>query len=243
MRARPAAPPLYAIADVQVLGPERLPEAVAEMAAAGVAWIQLRAKRQVDAELWRLAESCARRLEGSGAVLWVNDRADVVALLNSGDYGGRGPQLMSRSGGGRDPHVRSRYLGLHLGQRDLPPAAARPLAGGEVWIGLSTHDLPQVAAAAADPEVDLIAFGPVFATTGKEQADPVVGLERLRQARAATDKPLVAIGGIDAGNIAEVLAAGADSAAVLGAVCRGDLRRNCRELLAAAAVRRGCASS
>jgi thiamine-phosphate pyrophosphorylase len=61
-----------------------------------------------------------------------------------------------------------------------------------------------------------------------------VGLAFVRWARARTAKPLVAIGGIDAGNVAEVLAAGADAAAVIGAVCRGDVRENCRRLLAAA---------
>jgi thiamine-phosphate pyrophosphorylase len=85
--------------------------------------------------------------------------------------------------------------------------------------------------------VDVIAVGPVFSTTGKEDPDPVVGLALVRRARRRTRKPLVAIGGIGAGNVAEVLAAGADAAAVLGAVCRGGLpevRANCLRLLAAA---------
>jgi thiamine-phosphate pyrophosphorylase len=108
------------------------------------------------------------------------------------------------------------------------------LAGSQ-WIGLSTHNERQLAAADADPEVDLIAVGPVFATTGKAHPDPVVGLDFLRWARGRTAKPLVAIGGIDAGRMAAVLAAGADAAAVLGAVCRGgDVRESCRRLLAAA---------
>jgi len=126
--------------------------------------------------------------------------------------------------------------GLHLGQADLPPAAARPLVGPGAWIGLSTHDPAQLARATADPEVDVVALGPIFPTASKERPDPPVGLAGLAQARATTGKPLVAIGGINRGNIARVLAAGADAAAVLGAVCRGDVRRNCRELLAAAAA-------
>ena len=103
--------------------------------------------------------------------------------------------------------------------------------------GFSTHGEEQLAAADADPEVDVIAVGPVFPTSGKEDPDPVVGLPFVRWARERTRKPLVAIGGIDAGNIAEVLAAGADAAAVLGAVCRGgagDVYANCRRLVAAA---------
>jgi thiamine-phosphate pyrophosphorylase len=127
--------------------------------------------------------------------------------------------------------------GVHVGQRDLPPAAARQVVGADVRIGLSTHDEEQFAAADADPAVDVIAVGPVFPTTGKEDPDPVVGLPLVRWARERTRKPLVAIGGIDAGNVAEVLAAGADAAAVLGAICRGgvrEVRANCRRLMIAA---------
>lgn len=221
-RARPAPGPgpVYAIADAGALGEVPLAAAVAEMAAAGIGWIQVRAKAGLaDGDLYRTVEECARRLEGSGAVLWVNDRADLAASLP--------------------------VAGLHLGQRDLPPAAARPLVGEAVWIGLSTHGEAQLVAAADDPEVDVIALGPVFPTTSKPRPDPVVGLETLRRLRRRTAKPLVAIGGIDAGNIAAVLAAGADAAAVLGAVCGGaeagpgaaDPARvgsNCRRLLAAA---------
>jgi len=124
--------------------------------------------------------------------------------------------------------------GVHLGQRDLPPAAARRVVGPDCRIGLSTHDDEQLAAAAADPDVDLVAVGPVFPTASKASPDPVVGLGFVRRARAATSKPLVAIGGIDAGNLAQVLAAGADEVAVLSALCRGDLEDNLGRLLAAA---------
>ena len=82
---------------------------------------------------------------------------------------------------------------------------------------------------------DWIAFGPIFTTRSKREPDPVVGLERLRQLRGRTAKPLIAIGGVQRANVAEVLAAGADSVAVIQAVCSGDIARNCRELLAAAA--------
>jgi thiamine-phosphate pyrophosphorylase len=211
---------VYAIADAEALLPVPLPEAVAEMAEAGIRWIQVRAKKLAGGEWHRALEGCCRALEGSGAELWVDDRADLAALFP--------------------------VAGLHLGQADLPPGAARRVVGRGVRIGLSTHDEEQLAAADADPEVDVIAVGPVFPTTGKERPDPVVGLAFVRQARAATRKRLVAIGGIDAGNVSRVLAAGADAAAVLGAVCRGDrrgdVRANCRRLLAAAGPG-GCAST
>lgn len=200
--------PIYAIADAEALYPRPLPAAVAEMAAAGVRWIQLRGKRLSGQEWYPTLAACCRALEGSGAELWVDDRADLAALFP--------------------------VQGLHLGQADLPPAAARRVVGRSVALGLSTHDESQLAAADADPEVEVIAVGPIFPTTGKERPDPVVGLGFVRRARARTAKRLVAIGGIDAGNVAEVLAAGADAAAVLGAVCRGDVGANCRRLLAAA---------
>lgn len=206
---------VYAIADAEALAPRPLPEAVAEMADAGIRWIQVRGKKLSGEAWYRALEGCCRVLEGSGAELWVDDRADLAALFP--------------------------VAGLHLGQADLPPAAARGVVGRSVRIGLSTHDEEQLRAADEDPEVDVIAVGPVFPTTGKERPDPVVGLEFVRRARGLTKKRLVAIGGIGAGNIAEVLAAGADAAAVLGAVCKGDVGANSRRLLAAAVE--GCAST
>lgn len=205
---RPSPGPVYALADLGLLGAGRLAPAVAAMAEAGVRWIQIRAKRPEDAELYRRIEECFRALEGSGTELWMDDRADLAALFP--------------------------FAGLHLGQRDLPPAAARRVVGEEMWIGASSHNEQELAAAAGDPAVDVVAVGPVFPTTGKPRPDPVVGLGFVRRARAATDKTLVAIGGIGPGNIAGVLAAGADAAAVLGAVCRGDVAANARALMAAA---------
>lgn len=198
---------IYAIADAQALAPTPVPAAVAAMAGEGVRWIQVRGKRLSGSEWYRLLEECCRALEGSGAELWVDDRADLAALFP--------------------------VAGLHVGQIDLPPGAARRVVGPGVRIGLSTHTEEQVAAADLDPDVDVIAVGPVFPTTGKERPDPLVGLDFVRRARARTGKTLVAIGGIDAGNVAQVLAAGVDFAVVLGAVCRGDVRANCRRLLAA----------
>jgi thiamine-phosphate pyrophosphorylase len=204
-------PLIYAIADAEALATGPVPLAVRRMADAGVRWIQLRAKRLAGRDLFAAAEAAARALEGTGAALWIDDRADVAAMVGA--------------------------AGVHLGQRDLPPAAARAVVGDGVWIGRSTHDAGELAAADADPEVDLIAVGPVFPTAGKERPDPVVGLGFVAAARRATAKPLVAIGGIEAETVPAVLAAGADAAAVLGAACRGgDVAANCRRLLAAAAA-------
>lgn len=199
---------VYAIADLGVLGADRTPAAVQAMAEAGVASIQLRGKSHSGAELYRVIAASRERIPAT-CRLWIDDRADLASLFPG--------------------------LDLHLGQADLPPAAARTLLGQGHRIGHSTHDEAQLAAADADLAVDVIAVGPVFPTTGKANPDSVVGLEFVRWARGRTRKPLVAIGGIDAGNIAAVLDAGADQAAVLGAVCRGDVGANCRRLLAACA--------
>lgn len=199
---------IYAIADVEALHPTPLPAAVRDMADAGVRWIQVRAKRLSGGEFFRQLDACCRVLEGSGADLWVDDRADLAALLP--------------------------LAGVHVGQIDLPPAVVRLVVGPGVRIGLSTHGEEQLLAAAADPDVDVIAVGPVFPTTGKERPDPVVGVGFVRWARERTDKTLVAIGGIAAGNVCEVLDAGADAAAVIGAMCRGDVKANALRLMAAA---------
>jgi thiamine-phosphate pyrophosphorylase len=207
---------IYAIADVEALHPTPLPVAVRDMADAGIRWIQVRAKRLSGRELFRQLDACCRVLEGSGAELWVDDRADLAALFP--------------------------VAGVHVGQADLPPAAVRGVVGPAVRIGLSTHGEEQLLAADADPEVDVIAVGPVFPTTGKERPGPAVGVGFVRWARGRTAKPLIAIGGIDAGNVGEVLAAGADTVAVIGAVCRGDVKANALRLVAAA-EQAGCGST
>ena len=113
----------------------------------------------------------------SFSVRWiVNDRADVAVLTGAG--------------------------GVHVGQDDLPVAAARASVGAEKWVGFSTHT-PEQVREADQASADYIAFGPIFSTTTKKQAGLVVGLEGLRRARALTRKPLVASGGIRLENAEE----------------------------------------
>ena len=205
-------PRLYAIADAARLGghPDDLIGGVETLCQAGVGWIQTRCKSWSDAVVWsayRDVQAVIRRRPGPR--WWINDRTDLVALFEAD--------------------------GVQLGQEDLDPAAARSVLGAVAWIGRSTHDWREVEAAAADPEVDVIAIGPIFPTRSKANARPVVGLDLLRRARERCPKPLVAIGGIDADNAASVLAAGANSVAVLGAICDGDVATNARRLLVATA--------
>jgi thiamine-phosphate pyrophosphorylase len=208
---------LYGIADAGLLGAAATADAIVAMADAGLATIQLRAKRLDDRPLGAICEEAFRRLVGWAGALWIDDRADFGRLFP--------------------------FAGVHLGQHDVPPARARGFLPADRAIGFSTHDEGQLRAADSDPATDWIALGPIFATASKEAPDPVVGLARLAELRGATAKPLVAIGGIDAGNAAAVLAAGADSVAVLAALCRGDLTANCRALLAAIDREGVCACS
>ncbi len=201
-------PRIYALADQESLGGLPLVEAVKSMAGEGVRWIQIRAKRSFDDELAADLEGCCRAVEGSEVKLWVNDRPDLARLFP--------------------------VHGVHLGQDDLEPEAARRVVGPDRMIGRSTHNQGQVSEAEADGAVDVVAIGPVFSTTGKRDPENVVGLEGVRRARHLTGKPLVAIGGIGEHRLGDVLAAGADSVAMLGAVCSGDIGANCRRLVALA---------
>ncbi len=204
-------PRIYAVADRDRLGSAALPAAVEALAEAGVGWIQVRAKGASGAEAYSLVEQSLRRLEGSSAALWVNDRVDLAALLP--------------------------VAGVHLGQEDLEPSAARRLLGSGTLIGRSTHGGAQLREAAADDDVDVLALGPIFATRSKARPDPVVGLELLGRARGwVRGKALVAIGGIAAEDVAEVLRSGADAVALIGALgAPAEIARNARRLLKIAA--------
>jgi thiamine-phosphate pyrophosphorylase len=205
---RPRPGRIYAIADAGRIPAESLPAAVATMAEAGIATIQLRVKRLDDRALFRLAEATLAALDGWSGELWIDDRVDLALALP--------------------------FAGVHLGRLDLPAAAARALLPAAAGIGVSTHDRSQLDEADADPAADWVALGPIFPTSTKENPDPIVGLAELAALRARTSKPLIAIGGIDAGNLAAVLGAGADSVAVISAIADGDVAANCRRLLAAA---------
>jgi thiamine-phosphate pyrophosphorylase len=134
-----------------------------------------------------------RALRPSGTLLIVNDRIDVALA------------------GGAD--------GVHLGQDDLPLAAARAVCLGagrpDFLLGISTHNETQAAAAAA---ADYIAVGPIYPTSSKQNPDPVVGVERLAAICRDSRRPIVAIGGITLERVPEVVTAGAHSAAIIAAV-------------------------
>ncbi len=182
-------PRLYPILDTASLV-ERgltLPAAAAAVLDAGAGILQIRHKGHWSRDLFDAASEVARLCREAGADLVVNDRADFAMLLQAG---------------------------LHVGQDDLPPRACRKLLGPDSILGFSSHNARQLAAAGGEP-VDYVAIGPVFPTASKRNPDPVVGVEEVRRLRALIDKPLVAIGGIRMENALDVLAAGADSVAVI----------------------------
>lgn len=121
------------------------------------------------------------------------------------------------------------FDGVHVGQDDLSPESARQIIGRDRWLGISTHN-PEQLGEADLTSADYLAIGPVFATSSKENPDPVVGLAGVRRARELTRKPLVAIGGITRANAASVIEAGADSVAVISDLLR-EPRKSAEEFL------------
>ena len=120
--------------------------------------------------------------------------------------------------------------GVHVGQDDLPPSAARKIVGDARRLGVSTHNAAQVRAG-LDAPVDYLAIGPVFATTSKANPDPVVGLAGVAEAAGLAHgaaRPLVAIGGITLAEAPRVIDAGADSLAVISDLLGADPDR-CRQ--------------
>ncbi len=186
-----APPRLYAILDRAALNARGWAVAASarELREAGVRLLQYRDKGGSPQEILRAAAEIAEVFAGTPATLILNDRVDLAVLANCS--------------------------GVHVGHRDLPPREARRLLGTAYVVGVSTHNELQVIAADAG-EADYVAVGPVFATSTKADAEPVIGLEGVRRARALTSKPLVAIGGITRETAASVIAAGADSVAVIG---------------------------
>lgn len=181
-------PRLYAIIDPAQTGDVE-PLAVAEtLLSAGVRLIQYRGKSDTSRRLFDVSSAIAERVRQAGGIFIVNDRADVARL--------------------------SRADGVHVGQEDLWVEQARRVLLPGQRLGVSTHTRAQFEEAEAT-SVDYLAFGPIFTTGSKERPDPVVGLDRLREMRTLTRKPLVAIGGITLDNAASVIEAGADSVAVI----------------------------
>jgi len=191
-------PAFYPIIDTQVLAQAGLTavETARALARAQVSLVQFRHKGVYTREILTQAGEVGKIVRQSGARYIINDRADIALMLAAD--------------------------GVHVGQDDLPPARVRALVGEGMILGFSTHNEQQLRDGDREP-VDYLALGPIFGTPSKQNPDPVVGTAELARLRAFTKKPLVAIGGITRANAREVLAAGANSLAVISDAVGPDL--------------------
>jgi thiamine-phosphate pyrophosphorylase len=212
-------PRLYAILNASCFpDSEELSAAAEELVAANVTLIQYRNKSGDAQAMLNQARELRRRSRtepalspskgmsaphGHWARLIMNDRSDLC--------------------------LAAEFDGMHVGQDDLSPDAARRIIGADRWLGVSTHN-PQQVIAADKTSADYVAIGPVFVTGSKANPDPIIGLAGVRQARALTNKPLVAIGGITRENCRSVIEAGADSVAVISDLIRAP-RKSAEEFL------------
>lgn len=183
---------LYLVTDQSLTRGRPLADVVAAAVQGGVTCVQLREK-QLDTRAF-LAQAVLLKtlLAPYGVPLIINDRIDIALACGA--------------------------EGVHLGQSDMPVPAARQLLPPHVFIGWSVESMDDVRDSAALP-LDYLGVSPVFATPTKTDTRTPWGLDGLAQVRAATALPLVAIGGIHAGNAQAVLRAGADSLAVVSALC------------------------
>ena len=206
--------PLYAIVDVSLCGERRLePLAVLDaFLEGGARLIQLRDKTPSSAARLALADAAVARTRAAGALLIVNDRADIAAMS------------------GAD--------GVHVGQEDLGVDDVRAMLGSDAIVGLSTHDAAQIDAA-AQTSATYIAVGPIYGTATKDTGYSARGLDLVGY--AAARRAVVAIVGITLERAPEVIAAGATSVAVISDLLRDDpaemVRRFRRRLGAAAGAR------
>jgi thiamine-phosphate pyrophosphorylase len=196
---------LYIILDPSVCPARSLRDVLTQSAAAGASIFQYRNKTASMKEAYAEALVLRKTAAEAGVIFIVNDRCDLALTVDAD--------------------------GVHLGQDDLAYAYARRLLGPDKLIGLSTHNADQVKEAAR-LKPDYIGFGPIFTPGSKEDHDPVVGLEGLRQVRPLTTLPMFAIGGIQVDHVGDVMHAGANGVAVVSAILSApDTRQVVREFL------------
>jgi len=197
---------LYVITDETVGRGRSHAELAAQAVDGGADVIQLRDKRLPAPDLLEAATAVRKITRDSGALFIVNDHLDLALRV------------------GAD--------GVHLGAADIPLPEARSLSPPSFIIGASVGSVAGALRAEATG-ADYVALSPTFATGSKSDAGPGLGLSVLSAIRVAVSVPLIAIGGINAGNVADVIAAGADGVAVISAVVGvDDLTAAARDLRA-----------
>ena len=158
---------------------------------AGAPTLQIRLKAGTDGDRYRLAHAIAERCQAAGATCLVNDRADLAVAIDAD--------------------------GVHVGADDLPVAAARKVVGPRALVGGTARD-PEVAARLVAEGASYLGVGPTFATTSKTGLPDPIGVAGVRAVVEAVDVPVLAIAGITAATVEEVMATGAFGVAVIGAV-------------------------
>ena len=184
-------PRLYVILDAALLTAPA--DCAKRLSDAGVRLMQYRDKNTSTGKMLKIVGDLAELLKLRRVNFFVNDRADVAALSGAS--------------------------GVHVGQNDLEVERARSVVGMNRFVGVSTHNLEQFRRAAAS-SADYIAIGPIFRTDTKANPDPIIGVEMVREVRRLTKKPIVAIGGITLERAPKLIAAGANTVAVIGDILR-----------------------
>jgi thiamine-phosphate pyrophosphorylase len=187
-------PTLYVILDRGAARGRDLAVVLEGVIAGGCRMVQLREKDWPSGRLWPLARRLRARCRDADVTFIVNDRVDLAMALEAD--------------------------GVHLGQSDLPVAAARPLLRPGMIVGVSTHGVEQ-ALTARDAGADYVAVGSMFPTATKPDFE-LVGPRLIGELRASIHVPLIGIGGVTRANAPEVIRAGADGVAVISAVCAAD---------------------
>lgn len=186
---------IYFVTDEAACKGKPLESVVFDAARAGAFCVQLREKKTDTRLFFQKAQTLLTILKPMGIPLIINDRVDI-ALAAGAD-------------------------GVHLGQSDMPYAHARQLMGPKALIGLSVETWEDVEKA-QDMDVDYLGVSPVFSTPTKTDTKDPWGIDGLKKIRGYSRHPLVAIGGINASNAGDIINAGADSLAVVSAICSAD---------------------
>lgn len=188
---KPSLTGLYVILDPSACPGRSLVDICEEAAGAGAKLFQYRNKSASMKEAYVEAMALRTIATALGVTFMVNDRCDLALAVEAD--------------------------GVHLGQGDLPYRDARKIMGPGRLIGLSTHDPDQVREADRF-KPDYIGFGPIFKPGSKQDHDPVVGMQGLKDIRPLTSVPIFAIGGITVENVMDVMQAGANGVAVISAI-------------------------
>jgi len=203
MKKSPADARLYGILDLGYVQPSQVEAMTAALCEGGVDLIQLRAKKAAKSEVEKLARQMQAVLHDFDVPLIINDHADIAAQIGC--------------------------EGIHVGQDDDAVAKAREVTRGACFVGKSTHSLEQAISAQAEG-ADYIGFGPLYATGTKPDYIPI-GLQDITEVHRRVSLPIFCIGGVNAGRLDEVLAAGARRVVVVSAFLQAsDVRGEVRAL-------------